>query len=131
MLLLLFLLSACSTNNITVIARTQGASVEFEVNELSLRKTGQTWYDDWTPLAHLDYLELHSDWQEIGWMESSAEEYHHIFLDADRVMMKEEEIKDIVEPTYLGRPISQGNIKLELGILEAPDGTGLFLFSAE
>ena len=127
----LFILQACSSDNLRIFARTQGNSVSFEIIELSLRTTEQDWYDDWVQLEHLDSVDLTANWQEIGWIQSSEQEYYHLFLDADRVITEGRNIKDIVEPTYLGKPISSGRINLELGILDAPNGTGLFLFSAE
>ena len=131
MITLLFILQACSSEEIRVFARTQGNSVSFEIKELSLRKTGQDWYDDWIQLEHPDSIDLTTTWEEIGWISTSEEKYHHLFLDADRVLTEGQDIKDIVEPTYLGRPISTGRINLELGILDAPNGAGLFLLSAE
>ena len=131
MFVLLFILQACSSDDIRVFARTQGSPVSFEIRELSLRTTDQDWYDDWIQLEHLDSVDLTANWLEIGWIQSSDKEYHHLFLDADHVITEGQNIKDIVEPTYLGRPIADGRINLELGILDAPNGTGLFLFSAE
>ena len=132
MMLFFLFLSACSSADITVLARTQGSTVHFEIDEISLRRSDQAWFDDWDSLKHLTEIELDSEWQEIGWlpMVSEEQEYHHIFLDADRIFHNGEEIKDIVEPTSLGGRFSRGTIKLELEVIEAPDGIGLFLISA-
>ena len=131
----LILLLACAPSQLEFYLRVNTGQVQVELAELSIRASGQDWYDEWVQIAIPTELSLDQEWSYLGSLDrnpNTQQRYHHLFLDVERAFWNGEEIKDIVEPTAFPSAITKPQrVNLELDVLKAPSGWGLFLLGIE
>ena len=130
----MLLLFACQApEHIEVFARTTHNSVDVVIDEVSLRAASHGWYEQWHELTVLqDEITLVGGPTKIAQGSFSHDEYVHIFLDVQQAFLGDDELIDIVEPIAADKAIRpfRNRIDLELQVLMAPDGLGLFLTDA-
>ena len=130
--MLLFL--ACHpAHTIEVFARTDQETVNVLIDEVSLRASTHGWYEQWHQLTVLqNTVTIDSETIKIAEGSFAHNEYLHLFLDVQQAFWMDDELIDIVEPISVDKPIRplRNRIDLELQVLMAPDGLGLFLTDA-
>ena len=131
--MILFLVACISAETVDVWIKTEQETVELIIDSISLRATGQAWYQDWHLLDPVsDHLSITPEYQIIANGLQSHTQYHHIFIDAHSAFINGVEIADILEPISLDSPLTDrhSNIYVDAVVLEAPRGPSIFLRDA-